>query len=303
MRFLISPLAQSQFTLISLTVNTLMSCDSFRSGEVRVWDLTDYASLSCIRFPKSGAVLCLCLIDNNNIISGWEDGTIRCTDAAGRMSWFIPTAHRDGATTIAAYIDQSLQYFVSGGGDGAVRVWKYHNRELITQYTEHRKGVAKVLVDEGSPNIVHSVGGDCSVLSFDLKAARRIVCHIVNSGAMISMTQRKDSERELVTCDSLGRLLYWDIDIRDPVMAVQDPSRTTIRCVEVSPSGRFLAFSGDDHVLKVLDVASHQIVSLGQSHSSPVLTLSWTPDERQIITGGSDSCVCIWNFYLGGEAK
>ena len=46
------------------------------------------------------------------------------------------------------------------------------------------------------------------------------VCMYV-SGTMVSLTQRKDSELELITGDSLGQLLYWDIDVRDPVMAVQ----------------------------------------------------------------------------------
>lgn len=78
-----------------------------------------------------------------------------------------------------------------------------------------------MLVDSRSPNIVHSVGGDCSVLSYDLKASRRIICHIANTGTMVTMTQRKDSELELITGDSLGRLLHWDIDYRDPVMSVQ----------------------------------------------------------------------------------
>ena len=270
------------------------------SGEVKVWDLADYTCLSAIRFPKAGEVRCLTLTDANTVLSGWQDGSIRCTNAAGQQVWSIPTAHRDGTTSIAVHLDPALQYFVSGGGDGAVRVWKYSNRELVTQYTEHRRGVSKVLIDIKSPNIVHSVGGDCSVLSYDLKAARRIICHIVNTGAMLHMTQSKDAELELITSDTLGRLLYWDIDIRDPVMAVQDPARTAIHVCEISSSGRFLAFAGDDHTLKVLDADTHQIISIGSVHSSAIHSLTWTPDERQIITGGADSSLCVWNFFLGG---
>jgi WD40 repeat protein len=282
--------------------NTLCFATGTVHGEVRMWDLADYSCLSVSKFPKSGEVKCITLIDSNHALSGWQDGSIRCTDTAGQLQWCIPTAHRDGATTIAVHIDPSTQYFVSGGGDGAVRVWKYSNRELVTQYTEHRRGVSKVLIDIKSPNIVHSVGGDCSVLTFDLKAARRVICHIVNSGAMLDMTQRMDSELELITSDTLGRLLYWDVDIRDPVMAVQDPSRAAIRTTSISPSGRFLAFAGDDCVLKVLDASTHQVVAIGQAHSSPILSLSWTPDEKQVITGGMDSSLCVWNYYLGGFA-
>ncbi len=274
-----------------------------RAGEIRVWDLTDYACLSVYRLPKSGAVLSLAMVDSDRIISGWQDGSIRCTDSNGKLLWSIPTAHRDGTTTIAAHVDSSLQYFASGGGDGAIRVWKYSNRELITQYTEHRKGVSKIIIDLKSPNIVHSVGGDCSVLSYDLKAGRRIICHIVNNGVMANMTQRKDGENEIITSDSYGRLLYWDVDIREPVLAVQDPARQLIRACQISPSGRFLAFAGDDQILKILDCINFQIISLGQSHSGPILSLHWTPDERQVLTGGEDTCVSIWNFYLGGESK
>ena len=78
-----------------------------------------------------------------------------------------------------------------------------------------------MLIDEKSPNLVHSVGGDCSVLTYDLKAARRVICHVANTGSMSCMTQRRDSELELVTGDSLGRLLHWDVDVRDPVLSVQ----------------------------------------------------------------------------------
>lgn len=270
------------------------------AGAVKVWDLTDYACISSSSWPKSGSVLGLSMANAETILSCWEDGSVKCTDSLGKLLWHIPTAHRDGATSIATYLDNERQFFVTGGGDGAVRVWKYSNRELVSQYTEHRKGVARVLIDEVSPNIVHSVGKDCSVLSYDLKAARRIICHIVNNGTMFNMTQRKDHENELVTCDSMGRLLFWDIDLREPVMVVQDPSSLPIRNCEISPSGRFLVFVCDDLLVKVLDVNTSAVISLGQGHTDKILSVAWSPDERQVVTVGADMCMCVWNFYLGG---
>jgi WD40 repeat protein len=217
--------------------------------------------------------------------------------------WFINGAHRNGATSVAAHVDGSVQYLVTGGGDGAVRVWRFSNRELVAQFTEHSKPVSKVLIDVHSPNIIHSVSLDSSVLSYDIKASRRIICHMVTSGSMLAMTQRRDSELELITGDSLGRLLHWDIDMREPVMAMQDPSKAAIQACAVSPSGRFLAFTGDDQLLKVVDVRSGSVVALGQGHSGSVRALAWTPDERQILTGGQDMCLCVWNFFLGGTSS
>ena len=276
-----------------------------KDGILRVWDVADYACIDSVRYPTSGCVQSLLLFDNNKmVLSGWEDGFIRCNDAnkLNTLLWYIPVAHRNGTTSLSVYRDSQLEFFVSGGNDGTIRVWRLSNRELVTQYTEHTKGIVKAIIDIEKPNIIHSVGADCIILSYDLKAARRIICHMVTSGGLTDVTQRKDSELELVTCDIMGRLLSWDIDARDPVMAVQDPSKESLRTISVSPSGRYLAFAGDDFLLKVLDILSGQVLSIGQGHSNIIRTLVWTPDEKQILTGGDDYCICVWNFYLGGFA-
>lgn len=276
------------------------------SGEIRVWDLTDYACQAHTRESKFGGVMCLNIMKGDAyILAGWENGFLKCYDLESlRQIWYISEAHRGGTTSVACCndADAKLQFIVTGGSDGAVRVWRLSNRELVAQFTEHSKAVSRVLIDNISPNIVHSVSLDCSVLTFDLKAERRKICHIVKGGMMTDMSQRKDHEHELITCDTHGRLLHWDCDVRDPVFSVQDVGRVPVlRTCSVSPTGRYLAFAGDDHVVKVLEIGSNDIVGLGLGHSDGIKTLAWTPDEKQLVTGGHDSCLCIWNFYLGGN--
>ena len=276
-------------------------------GELRVWDIADYTCLALLRVEtKAGSVTCLAVAENGSIISGWTDGFLRCHDATlHRQLWIVPGAHRGGVTTLALKSDSNspLCFIASGGMDGTVRVWRLGNRELVTQYTEHTKPVSRVLIDVEKSNVLHSVGGDGSVLSFDLKTGRRIISHICNGCTMLDMTQRRDNELELITSDNFGRILHWDCDIRESVLAIQDPTRTAITNCSISPSGKYLAFAGDDMVLKILEVSTGEVVSLGQGHSASISSLSWTPDERQLVTGGKDCCLCIWNFYLGGNSS
>jgi cilia- and flagella-associated protein 52 len=274
-----------------------------KSGELRAWDIIDYRCVGVSTISKHGSILVLLFLDSSKVLVGTEDGSIRCMDFPGleKTHWYIATAHRDGTNSLALAQTKDVRYLVSGGNDSVVRVWKLSNRELLTQHSDHKKAVTTVLVDCQSPNIIHSCGMDGQLVSFDLKTNKRITIHMINSGSLFDMTQRTDpkSEIEIVTCDSTGKILQWDIDVREAVYAIQDPTRKTLRTCAISPSGRYLAFSGDDSYLKIIDILSNEVVSLGQGHSGAVNRLCWTPDERQIISAGSDLCLCVWNFYLG----
>ena len=278
-----------------------------QSGHIKVWDITDYACISR-RKEANGAVLCLSLIKNDTeIVSGWEDGKISCYDIElENQLWYVNQAHKLGTQSLAVCDDmeERLQYMVSGGGDGAVRIWRLSNRELINQYSEHSKSISKVLIDNKHSHLVHSASLDCTVLSYNLKISKRQICHVIKGGNITDMTQRWDSENELITCDTNGRLLHWDIDVREPVLAIKDAGHLpNLRTCAISPTGNYLAFAGDDSMLKILHVPSSRIVSLGRGHSGIITCLAWTPDEKQIVTGSMDTCMCVWNFYIGGSSN
>lgn len=118
------------------------------AGDLQSWDIADYGNISCARNPKFGAVNAIAFlepegnetVDQARIITGWEDGFIRCMDYAtlSQVLWFVPGAHRGGVTTLASKISSKLNYMISGGQDGIVRIWRLSNRELVTQYADHR---------------------------------------------------------------------------------------------------------------------------------------------------------------------
>ena len=68
-------------------------------------------------------------------------------------------------------------------------------------------------------------------------------------------------------------------------------------CVSVSPSGTYLAVSGGQ-LVSIFDLASGiRLMAQGQGHSDSVVSLAWSPDEKQVLSAGDDCCVCVWNFY------
>lgn len=61
-------------------------------------------------------------------MTGWRDGFIRCFDrSTGNIVWEVANAHRGSITAIYA----DANYILSGGEEGAVRVWARANRKLL----------------------------------------------------------------------------------------------------------------------------------------------------------------------------
>lgn len=69
-----------------------------------------------------------------------------------------------------------------------------------------------------SPNFAARLGRVLFVLFTNVPPTASLAhTHRTRAGAFQDMTQRMDSENELITCDVHGRILTWDCDYRDPV--------------------------------------------------------------------------------------
>ncbi len=99
------------------------------NGAVKIWDLSEYRSL----FTAVPAKLCkgssACFAkDDGTIVSGWRDGFVRCySPQSGSVIWEIANAHRGAVTSV--YCDAN--YILTGGEDGAVRVWARTTKKLL----------------------------------------------------------------------------------------------------------------------------------------------------------------------------
>ena len=102
------------------------------NGISKIWDLSEYKSIFTGHTGKqnSGSSCCIAL-DDDTIVTGWRDGFIRCFDRNTQtIIWEIANAHRGAITSVYA----DANYILSGGQDGAVRVWARLNKKLLIQF-------------------------------------------------------------------------------------------------------------------------------------------------------------------------
>ncbi|KAJ1446243.1 WD40-repeat-containing domain protein [Pelagophyceae sp. CCMP2097] len=283
-------------------------------GACVVWDLGDYSALAVAeqrRAPQlrgardrgaakdfGGGARCLAWVTDVAVLVGYNDAHVRCFSAAdGAMEWEIAGAHRAPVSAIACWVEPRLAYLVTGADDGGVRVWNLATRAVMMEFGEHTKAVATLAVDVRNPRLFHSAARDCAVFTHDVQLERRTVSHIMRDGAFTGLSQRIDSEQELVTCDANGRVLMWDCDVADPVLGVTVDARR-VESVAVSPSGRFLALCRDE-LVTIFQLGGNDLkpIAEGWAHSDVARAAKWSPDEKQLVSVGDDHCICVWNFF------
>jgi cilia- and flagella-associated protein 52 len=263
-------------------------------GSLRVWSLSSHTLQWMATETVGGLSLAFTKDKHPLIVTGWADGAVRAFDAAtAQKKWQLANAHRGDVTSVAT----SVHYIVSGASDGAVNVWSTQTRELVLTFHEHKRGVTQVLVDVAKPHWIHSCGLDKALFIYDLKSERRVMAQQTRDTAFHGITQRLDSETEILTAGSDGRIHFWDCDLVEPVQCLVDVGHVRVCAVSVSPSGKFLATCGDDCAVKIYDVQTLALVTAGVGHSDTITNLCWSPDERQLVAVGVDSCVSVWNFY------
>jgi WD40 repeat protein len=103
------------------------------NGALKLWDLSDYKCLYT-GHPNKAASCCSVAFaaDDGTVISGWSDGFLRCfiPEQGKGQIWEIANATRGAITTV--YADSN--YILTGGQDGAVRVWGRQTRQLMIQF-------------------------------------------------------------------------------------------------------------------------------------------------------------------------
>lgn len=106
-------------------------------GMLKLWDLGDYKPVLTLSAPKAVAGVCCTIAkDDGTVITGWRDGFLRCFDVKQRRAqiWEVANAHRGAITSVYA----DANYILTGGEDGAVRVWSRSVRQLLVQFNGKR---------------------------------------------------------------------------------------------------------------------------------------------------------------------
>lgn len=68
--------------------------------------------------------------------------------------------------------------------------------------------------------------------------------------------------------------------------------------IAVSHSGRYIVTGGSNQVLKLWDIRTGHQIAEGLGHSGPINTVQFASDDKQILSGGKDGVIILWNLFI-----
>lgn len=263
---------------------------------VRIWDASDY-TVPVKAAVKDGGHPTSVAYSLDALVSGWEDGQMRCHHAdTGEALWSVASAHRGGVTALR--ISNNQRFAVSAGVGGEVRVWELRSREMVSHLKEHTMGVSALTMFDDDVHAL-SCSRDRSFLCWDLKREKRISSHTQRMGGIHDIALSRDQSLVL-TVGQEKRVTYWDLRTPEPVQVIDKAhsnGAAEAQSIAVCQTADVFATGGADAVVKLWDVRTGACLSEGVGHSGAIVGLSFSPDDRQLVSVAKDGGIFVWNLY------
>lgn len=183
------------------------------------------------------------------------------------------------------------RFFYTGAGDGMVVEWDQES-------PKHGRLVAKL------PNSVYA-------LEVDRERNLLIIGHNFEGIHVIDLNENKELwslkltdqaifdikvfGNEILVATGDGLLVVVDIEERSFKKHIKLSSKS-IRVMSIAPNKRHLALGLSDHSVKILDLAANfQPIANLTGHVNSVFALSYSPDEKNLVSGSRDAHLKFWN--------
>jgi sugar lactone lactonase YvrE len=223
----------------------------------------------------------ICVTEDNKIVFGSEDQTVRVWDMQGN-ELAVCRGHEAYVSTVCVTGDNKI---VSGSFDKTVRVWDMQGNELAVCWGH--EGPAYSVCVTGDNKIV-SGSYDRTVRVWDMQGNQLASCRR-HKGQVSSVCVTGDNKIVSGSYDRTVRV--WDMQGNQ--LAVCRGHESIVKSVCVTGDNKIVSGSNDKTV-RVWDMEENQL-AVCRGHGKEVLSVCLTRDNK-IVSGSNDKTVRVWDM-------
>jgi tRNA A-37 threonylcarbamoyl transferase component Bud32 len=186
---------------------------------------------------------------------------------------------------------------VSGGREGAVRLWDLEARKERHRFSGHGKAVGSVAFFPDGSRVI-SASADGTVRLWDTATGKEVRCFDQRGGWSVALSP---DGKSALSADGAGTLRLWNMQTGAEIRCFRGHSEL-VRSVAFSPDGNRALSSGRDQTVRLWDVQSGRQLLAFRVPQVWLTTIGFTPDGRRALTANGHF-VSFWDLATGQESR
>jgi cytochrome c len=265
---------------------TLAISGSFDTSAIR-WSLARNAAVEVLRFHE-GAVNAVAYLPDGRVATAGEDGRIALWRPGEPQPVAVLTGHT--APVVALALSPDGQTLASASWDHSARLWPLDGgaSRVLEGHAQNVNGVA--FAPDG--RTVVTVGYDATLRIWPRDGAAAV---ITLPAPLNAVAVAPDGEIVTAGADGKVAMLSPAGELRGEVEAAQAP----VIALALSRDGKRVAAAGIRGSVAIIDRAAQRVERMLIGPGLPVWSVAFLPDNRTLITGGTDRVIRRWDALTG----
>lgn len=259
---------------------------SFDTSAIR-WSMTKNSAEQVLRFHESAVNAVAAL--RNGYATGGEDGKIAIW-ATGNP---VPVRTMEGHTApiVALVLSPDGETLASASWDHTIRLWTIKGGEpkVLKGHTAAVNGIA---FSRDGKQLV-SAGYDVAVRFWQLDTGAEAAFNLPTPLNGIAIAP----DGEIVAGGADGKLYF--LNQRGEILAEVQASESPVVSLAMSPDGNLIAAAGIRGSVAIVDRKTRNVERTLVGPGLPVWSVTFFPDNKMIMTGGTDRLVRRWDAVTG----
>ncbi|CAF0892575.1 unnamed protein product [Didymodactylos carnosus] len=262
--------------------------------DIRIWHApTGNELLRITQANKTCNSICFTR-DGKIIVSGWDDGRIRCFyPETGREMFTVNDAHHRGVTAVA--VTNDCRRIVSGGGEGMVRVWQLNqnSRDLIATMKEHKNAIVSIRINKSDTECVTaSLDGTCIIWNLKRFARNQVLFE----NTLFQCVTYHPEEYHIITGGTDRKIAYWEAVNGAQIRELEASKSGTINGLDIDCMGHYFVTVSADKLVKLWRYNEGEVFSVGIGHGSEIKKVKICPNTEHIVSVSADGAIFRWKF-------
>jgi cytochrome c len=260
---------------------------SFDSSAIR-WSLTRNTAEQVLRFHQS-AVNAVALLPDGRTVTGGEDGKIAVWQPGSPVPQQVLEGHVAPVVSLAVSPDGKT--LASASWDRSIRLWSLTGGEPRV-LEDHQQNVNGVTFTPDGKALV-SAAYDLTLRIWPLDGSAPTVITLPTPLNSVAVSR----DGEIVAGGADGRVFFFSAsgEQRGEI----DSGQTPIVTVAVSGDGALIAAAGIRGSVAIIDRSSRSVARTLVGPGLPVWSATFFPDNRTLLTGGTDRMIRRWDAVTG----